>query len=1656
MDLSKTQLIESVFAGGGEMRERMRALDWSTTALGPLEQWSRSLRICVRIVLGSGYPMTIYWGPDYTMLYNDACRQVMGTKHPAALGRGFREAFPEMWDSVRPLLDRVMTQGQDISTLTDQLFPLNRNGYLEECYFATSFSPIPDDTGELGGVLNTALETTDRVIEDRRRQLLRDLASRAAEARTEGVVWRVSEKTLSEHRLSVPFALLYGYRPAEGRAYLAGTSMEVSSLDPAVIDCTNQNPWRFDAALPLEGVTVELGPRVLALPKSTWPMPVENATVVPVRLREDSDTLGFLVLGIHPGRAFDDTYRHFVRRIAEQIAIGLASARAYEQEHQRADALAEVDRAKTVFFSSVSHEFRTPLTLMLGPLEEVLPEAGERLGPERHRQLLTVRRNALRLLKLVNTLLDFSRIEAGRMQAVYEPTDLASLTSDIASVFHSAMDNAGLRFSVECSPIGEPVYVDRDMWEKVVLNLLSNAFKFTFEGEVAVTLKPVDGAVELRVRDTGVGIAEEERERVFERFHRVESTHARTYEGTGIGLALVQELVKLHGGSVKVESGPGKGSTFTVTIPTGEVHLPAERIQAARALVSTQVRADAYADEAQRWLPDKSSAAVDVAMLPKPASPAPSPEPEPAMKRQLIVVADDNADMRQYLRSLLRDRYEVHAVADGSQALEATRYLRPALVLADVMMPRLDGFALLRAIRDDSTLASTPVILLSARAGEESRVEGLQTGADDYLIKPFTARELLARVATHVKMATLRRETGEHEERLRSAAEALQSSERNLAAIINTIPTAAWTTRPDGYCDFINQVWLDYAGMSAEQTQGWGWAEAIHSDDRKRLIDEWQSCLASGSPVDTEARIRRFDGSHRWFLIRANPLRDESGNILKWCGTCMDIDDRKQGEEDLRTRELSWRGIVDSIPGLVATTGAMGEVEFLNRQTLEYFGKTSEELKNWALIGAVHPDDLPRVIEARKKSIEAGQIYEIEHRCRRADGVYRWFQVRGLPVRDTDNKVTAWYLLLTDIDDRKKAEDALHSNERNLSLIINTMPTFAWSARPDGSVEFLNQRWLDYTGLSPEQALNWGWTAAIHPDDLNRLTDYWRSIVVTGEPGETEARLRRFDGEYRWFLIRADALRDESGTIVKWYGTNSDIEGRKRAEEALRVSEERARLMVDSIDGQIMTATPKGEVEFVNQQVLDYFGKSLDELKDWRTNNAIHPDDFPRALALWMHSVETGDPYHFDERLRRADGAYRWFRVRGRCLRDAQGHVGRWYVLLTDIDEGKRAEAQVEQAYLRLAEAQRVSKTGSFITNLVADEHNWSEETFRIFEFDPATKVTVQRIRDLIHAEDLPSFDAMIARAMTGVDVDFLFRILTSRGAVKHIRGMARVIEQIAGRPLFIGALQDVTESKVAEEALNRARSELAHVARITTLNALTASIAHEINQPLASLITNASICLRRLNANPPNVDGARETAMRTIRDGNRAGDVITRLRALYSKKEFAPETLDLNEATREVIALSLTDLQRNSVILRSELADGLPLVTGDRIQLQQVILNLVRNASDAMGSVDDRPRELLIRTEQERADHVRLSVKDAGVGFTGEVVDKLFQAFYTTKNDGMGIGLHVSQSIIEAHHGRLWATPNDGPGVTFSFAIPCRPEGSEDIQTRSDLTDAG
>lgn len=623
---------------------------------------------------------------------------------------------------------------------------------------------------------------------------------------------------------------------------------------------------------------------------------------------------------------------------------------------------------------------------------------------------------------------------------------------------------------------------------------------------------------------------------------------------------------------------------------------------------------------------------------------------------------------------------------------------------------------------------------------------------------------------------------------------------------------------------------------------------------------------------------------------------------------------------------------------------------------------------------------------------------------------------------------------------RKWADEALPANEHDLHQIINTVPALAWSAHPDGSAEFFNQHYLSYAGLSLEQLQNWGWTSAVHPDDLPALAASWQSMMAAGEPGETEARLRRFDGVYRWFLFRANPMRDTYGSIIKWFGINIDIEDRKRAEEAVRASELKLRQVIDTIPTLAWCNLPEGSNEFLNKGWHEYTGLSPEESHVWGWQAAFHPEDLPALMKKWLELLDSGEPGEIEARLRRYDGAYRWFLIRVEPLHDETGKIVRWYGTSTDIDDRKRAEEKLRRSEAFLAEGQHLARMGNFSWRVATDEILWSEQLYRIFGFDQGVPVTLDLIASRVHPEDLRLMDDMIAKAQHAVsNFEYEQRLLMPDHSVKYLHLIAHGIRDNEGRLEYIGAVQDRTQRRLSEEALAKARSELTRVARVTSLGMLTASIAHEVNQPLSGIVTNASTCLRMLSSDPPNIEGARETARRTIRDGNRASDVITRLRTLFSKKDATAESVDLNETALEVIALSLSELQSNRVILRPEFASGLPPITGDRVQLQQVILNLLRNASEAMNTVEDRPRELQITTKRYEDDWACLSVKDVGIGFAPEAMDRLFESFYTTKNNGMGIGLSVCRSIIEKHHGRLWATLNDGPGATFSFSIPCR-----------------
>lgn len=940
-------------AGGGELGALTRLHAWEETPLGPAADWPRSLKTAVRIMLTSRQPIWIGWGPELTYLYNDPYKAIIGGKHPWALGRPTSVVWREIWKDIAPLLSTAMTG--DGTYVESQLLVMERNGYPEETYYTFSYSPIPGDDGAPAGIICANTDETQRVIGERQMGLLRELAARTAEARSPEQAARRFADALATDARDVPFALLYLAAPGEEQLRLAGTTgLTPGERAAPQFLAAGVGPWGAVLAGNADPcILQDLDPALGPWPGGAWSDPARQAALLPLASAGDSGTHGLLVIGISPVRLFDAGYRDFLLLVAQQAAAAVANAEAYQAEQRRAEALAEIDRAKTLFFSNVSHEFRTPLTLMLGPLEEAL--ATREQLPARHAGLLDLaHRNSLRLLRLVNTLLDFSRIEAGRAQAAFQPTRLDAFTRELASNFEMVTSRAGLALAIDCEPLPQPVYIDHGMWEKVVLNLLSNAFKFTFEGGITVRVQAgADGRhAQLVVADTGVGIPAHELPRLFERFHRVQGQASRSFEGSGIGLALVQELVRQHGGAIAVESEPGRGSTFTVTLPFGRDHLPAAHVHEASPSLAEPGRADAFVEEALRWLPQPERGAAATAGAAPPPAPAAA-----AVPRARIVVADDNADMREYIARLLGDRWDVAAVANGEEALAAVRERRADLLLTDVMMPVLDGFGLLRAVRADPALSELPVVMLSARAGEEARVSGLEAGADDYLVKPFSARELVARVRSNLELAGVRR----------AAGAALRESEARFRNMADHAPVMMWVTDAAGHCTYLNRGWYEFTGQRQEQALGFGWLDATHPDDRAEAERVFLEANAARLPFRIEYRLRRADGAYRWAIDAAAPRFTQQGEYLGYVGSVIDITERKEAEELLQ--ELNAQ--------LARRVSEAGEQD---RRKNEFLATLAHELRNplaplrsgvelMKRMGAAQPQRTPEILAMMERQL---------------------------------------------------------------------------------------------------------------------------------------------------------------------------------------------------------------------------------------------------------------------------------------------------------------------------------------------------------------------------------------------------------------------------------------------------------------------------------------------------------------------------------------------------------------------------------------------------------------------------------------------------------------------------------------------------------------
>jgi PAS domain S-box-containing protein len=883
------------------MGERIRAFNWARTALGPVEGWSNALKTTLRIMLASQQPIWVGWGPELVYLYNDAYKAIIGGRHPSALGKPTRQVWPEIWNVIGPMLQTAMG-GVRGTYVEEQLLIMERHGFAEETYYTYSYTPVPNDDGQTGGIICANTDDTQRVIGQRQLSTLRELSTATSHLRMWQEVCAKSASALSMAERDLPFALIYILDESGKTVSLAASHALPAghAAAPQTIDLESGHPWPIREALSSSApfLVSNIDERYQDLPSGPWPRPPSAAAAVPIHGSGEHGRGGVLVVGLNPFRQLNEDYQAFLSLISAQIGASITVARAYEEERKRAEALAEIDRAKTAFFSNVSHEFRTPLTLMLGPLEELVRQSP--VGDTRE-QLQTIQRNGLRLLKLVNTLLDFSRIEAGRVELACEEVDLSALARDFASAFRSLIEKAGLYFKVECEPMPQPAFVDKDMWEKVIFNLLSNAYKFTLEGGITLKLRSAGPNAILTVSDTGAGIPADELPNIFKRFHRVQNVRARTYEGTGIGLALVHDLVKLHGGDISVHSDPGRGSSFQVTVPLGKAHLSADQLQRSPPNRRIAFRAGSFVDEAEHW----NSA---------PGVPEPSTS---AATMPRIIVADDNADMRGYVSRLLRGRYQVEAVSDGAAALSAARRATPAAIVTDIMMPVMDGLELLRCIRQDPALKTVPVILLSARAGDEARLEGIDHQADDYLVKPFSGRELIARLQTHLKLLETRQEAFRTEQHLRD--EARKVSDR-LESILSSMDDHFLVLDYDFRFLYVNERLLQAYNRSRQELLG------------KRIWDVFPE-LASGPfreqviAAANDRKSTRFEYFYRtgakWYDNRVSPA-PEGLAIL-----ATDITERKRAEAALQQAkdELEQR-VTDRTASLSQVVAQMEEFSY--------------------------------------------------------------------------------------------------------------------------------------------------------------------------------------------------------------------------------------------------------------------------------------------------------------------------------------------------------------------------------------------------------------------------------------------------------------------------------------------------------------------------------------------------------------------------------------------------------------------------------------------------------------------------------------------------------------------------------------------------------
>ena len=900
---------------------------------------------------------------------------------------------------------------------------------------------------------------------------------------------------------------------------------------------------------------------------------------------------------------------------------------------------------------------------------------------------------------------------------------------------------------------------------------------------------------------------------------------------------------------------------------------------------------------------------------------------------------------------------------------------------------------------------------------------------------------------------------------LKDAQAALLASEQNLDLIVNSLPVLVWSARPDGSADFINDSWRNYVGQPADKILEWGFLDLYHPDDVPSMMEIWTRDITYNDQTALKGRIRGADGQYRWFYFAGRKITDANG-VVRWFGCNVDIEDLQRAENALRASEAALREseralslMLDAIPCMAWSATARGSVDTVNKQFGEFVGMTTDAVLEAGFHAQFHPDDVDRMFDEWKAMMAAKTGGDIEGRARRADGEYRWVMCRCSPILNQEGEVVRWYGVNLDIEELKRtegalvaSEGALRQSERALSLTISTIPAMVWSTKPDGKLDSWNQPFLDYAGVAFEEIEGDGFYRLFHPDDLERLRATWNEVVSSKRPKETEGRMRDRHGEYRWFALRQNPLLDADGNVLKWYGIVVDIEDRKRAEEALqgseaalRHNERRLAHIINAVPGLVWSADAAGTITFLSQQYLDYIGQESEHALTGAWEQAIHPDDAAALLATWREAMRAGRSAEHEARLRRADGSYRWMLFRASPSFDEAGHLTEWFGVNIDIEDRRLAQdaLQGSEAALRYSE-RHLQQIVSSIPGLTWSSDASGATTFWSQQYLDYAGADLDQVlgfgfADYIHPDDRPSIMKLWGEIIaSGNPGEAELRLRRADGEYRWFLIRACPFFDDSGNlTQWFGINVDIENRKRAVEDLRETQNQLARITRMTTMGELAVSIAHEVNQPLMAIVTNAGACLRWMNADRPDLTMARQAAERIVRDGHRAGDIITSLRNLARRSQPRMEPVRLGQVVQVVLDLLQGELQRRGVVASTQLEDDAIPILGDITQLQQVVLNLVMNAIEAMAIADDAsPRRLMIRAKTKDREAI-VSISDTGPGLGPDDADRLFEAFFSTKAEGIGMGLSICRSIIEAHGGRIWAANNGARGSIFSFTLP-------------------